>query len=170
MRYLQAGEQRLVALEPDQEMLRSLVSQAGFECEIHERSRQIVLDVVPAEGERLLLFDASDPANLGWFARSQFYVDGLSGRVLQTPLTLANHRQGGQVRQDRLRIALSTELPAGFRLPGKQDLSEQVVYALLFNLLAALKENGVAVCGKGSVVPIAAAPKPPTRRSGKTAR
>ena len=163
MRYLQAGEQRLVALEPDEEVLRSLVSQAGYECEIQERARQIVLDVTPSAGERLLLFDAADPANLGWFSRAQFYVDGLSGRVLQTPLTLANYRQGGQVRQDRLRISLSTELPAGFRLPGKQDLSEQVVYALLFNLLAALKENGVAVCGKGSVAPIASAPPRPRR-------
>lgn len=170
MRYLQAGEQRLVALEPDEEMLRSLVNQAGYECEIHERSRQVVLDITPSEGERLLLFDAADPANLGWFSRSQFYVDGLSGKVLQTPLTLANHRQDGRVRHDRLRIAVSTELPAGFRLPGKQDLSEQVVYALLFNLLAALKENGVAVCGKGSVVPIASAPQQPKKTSGKTAK
>ncbi len=40
----------------------------------------------------LLLFDATDAGNLGWFSRCHFYVDGASGAVLQTPITIANQR------------------------------------------------------------------------------
>ena len=156
MRYLQAAGQKLVALEPDHDVVRNLVEQAGFECSIDEERRQLVLELSPANaGEALLLFDASEPSNLGWFSRCQFYVDGLTGAVLQTPLTVANVREDGKLRKDRLRVSLSTELPAGFRLPGRQNLSEQVVYALLYNLLNALRENGVAICGGGSIEPLA---------------
>ncbi len=168
MRFLQAGDRRLVALEPDHDVIRNLVDQAGFECEIEESQRRLVVEVWPSDEQQLLLFDAADPSNLGWFSRCQFYVDGLSGVVLQTPLTVANCFEGRRVRPDRLRIGLSTELPAGFRLPGKQNLSEQVVYALLYNLLNALGETGVAVCGKGSIQPLAGAPRrvsPSQRRS-----
>ncbi len=158
MRYLQAAGQKLVALEPDHDVVRNLVEQAGFECRIEEERRQLVLEVSPAnEGDTLLLFDAAEPSNLGWFSRCQFYVDGLTGGVLQTPLTLANVRKDGELVLNRLRVGLSTELPAGFRLPGKQNVSEQVVYALLFNLLNALRENGVAICGEGSILPLAGA-------------
>ena len=160
MRFLQAGGRQLVALEPDHDVIRNLVQQAGFECSIEETSRQLILEVTPsAEGDSLLLFDAAQPSNLGWFSRCQFYVDGLTGAVLQTPLTVANCMEDGRPISNRMRIALSTELPAGFRLPGRQNLSEQVVYALLYNLLTALRENGVAVCGKGSVQPLAGAPR-----------
>ena len=47
------------------------------------------------------------------------------------------------------------ELPSTFRLPGKQPLTEQVFYALLFNFLNALTKTGVAVCGTGVVQPLA---------------
>lgn len=160
MRYLQAAGQKLVALEPDHEVVKNLVEQAGFDCRIDEDRRQLVLEIAPAdEGDSLLLFDASEPSNLGWFSRCQFYVDGLTGAVLQTPLTIANVRDGKKIVRDRLRVSLSTELPAGFRLPGRQNVSEQVVYALLYNLLNALRENGVAVCGSGSIVPLAGGTK-----------
>ena len=157
MRYLQAAGQKLVALEPDHDVVRNLVEQAGFECRIDEEPRQLVLEVTPAEGDdALLLFDAAEPSNLGWFSRCQFYVDGLTGTVLQTPMTLANVRdEKGKLAKNRLRVGLSIELPAGFRLPGRQNVSEQVVYALLYNLLNALRENGVAICGKGSIEPLA---------------
>jgi hypothetical protein len=88
--------------------------------------------------------------------------------VLQTPLTVANcFDEDGKPAAGRMRVALSTELPAGFRLPGRQNLSEQVVYALLYNLLTALRENGVAVCGNGSVQPLAGAPRRLDNRRGK---
>jgi len=162
MRYLQAAGQKLVALEPDHDVIRNLVEQAGFECVIDEDRRQLILEVTPEhEGERLLLFDASAKENLGWFSRCQFYVDGLTGAVLQTPITISNCRREGKLVKNALKVALSTELPAGFRLPGRQNLSEQVVYALLYNLLNALRENGVAVCGAGSIVPLAGAGKRP---------
>ena len=168
MRFLQAGGQQLVALEPDHDVIRNLVEQAGFECSIEETSRQLILEVTPsAGGDSLLLFDAAQPSNLGWFSRCQFYVNGLTGAVLQTPLTVANCIDGGRPVSNRLRIGLSTELPAGFRLPGRQNLSEQVVYALLYNLLTALRENGVALCGKGGVRPLAGAPRRLDNRRGK---
>ncbi len=100
----------------------------------------------------LLLFDAADPANLGWFSRCQFYVEGRTGAVMQTPISLANkHDRGGRVQRHAVKISIAKELPASFRLPGKQPLTEQVFYHLLFNFLKALTETGVALCGSGAV-------------------
>ena len=96
----------------------------------------------------LLLFDAADPANLGWFSRCTFYVDGRSGAVMQTPMTVGNKRdRGGKAQHNSVRLTISKELPASFRLPGKQPINEQVFYHLLTNFLQALTKNGVAVCG-----------------------
>ena len=53
-----------------------------------------------------------------------------------------------------MRISLAKELPASFRLPGNQAINEQVVYALLYNILVALKGSGVAICGKGTILPL----------------
>ncbi len=155
MRYVQAGEQRLVVLDPDYDTLRQLVQQAGFSCKITKESRRVSIEVKALDSTGpLLLFDASDPANLGWFSRCQFYVDSISGVVLQTPLVVSNCLAGNAVDRERLRISMATELPAGFRFPGKRGLTEQVVYALLYNLLAALRENGVALCGSAGIRPL----------------
>ena len=110
----------------------------------------------PARQAPLLLFDAADPANLGWFSRCQFYMDGRTGVVMQTPMTLANKRdRGGKAHRHSVRLAIAKELPATFRLPGNQPLTEQVFYHLFFNFLKALTKNGVAVCGGGAVQPLA---------------
>ena len=156
MQFLRAGEQQLVMLELDREVIAGLAKQAGFDCTMEEEGRRLVLELTPA-GSRdpLLLFDAADPANLGWFSRCQFYVDGRTGAVLQTPLVVANCRDTeGRLKQS-IRVSIAKELPAGFRLPGQQAINEQVVYALLYNLLTALRSTGVAVCGGPVVVPLA---------------
>ena len=75
---------------------------------------------------------------------------------MQTPITLANKRdRAGKAQLYAVRLAIAKELPASFRLPGKQPLTEQVFYHLLFNFLTALNKTGVAVCGSGSVQPLA---------------
>lgn len=156
MQFLRAGEQQLIFLELDREVIGGLVKQANFECNMQEEPRRLVLELTPTGSkDPLLLFDAADPANLGWFSRCQFYVDGRTGAVLQTPLGVANCRDPeGRLKQS-LRVSISKELPAGFRLPGQQPITEQVVYALLYNLLSALRSTGVAVCGGPVVVPLA---------------
>ena len=84
----------------------------------------------PGRGAPLLLFDAADPANLGWFSRCQFYVDGTSGSVLQTPLSLANQRdKTGRALPHAVRLQIAKELPGTFRMPGRQPVTEQMVYA-----------------------------------------
>jgi hypothetical protein len=104
----------------------------------------------------LLLFDAADPGNLGWFSRCQFYVDGTSGAVLQTPLSLANRRdRNGRAAPHAVRVQIAKELPGNFRMPGRQLVTEQVVYAVLFNFLNALLNTGVGVCGGPIVKPLA---------------
>ena len=101
-------------------------------------------------------WDYADPANLGWFSRCQFYVDGRTGVVLQTPLTLGNKcDRAGKAQRQSVRLSIAKELPATFRLPGNQSLTEQVLYHLLFNFLNALTQTGVAVCGEGIVQPLA---------------
>jgi hypothetical protein len=157
MQVLQAGQHKIIYLELQPEMVVSIARQAGFETRARDNTRNIQLDLsAPGREGPLLLFDAADPANLGWFSRCQFYVDGRTGSVMQTPMALANKRdRGGRAQRNSVRLLISKELPATFRLPGKQPLTEQVLYHLLFNFLNALTKTGVAVCGGGVVAPLA---------------
>jgi hypothetical protein len=157
MQVLQAGSHKLIYLELQPELVTKIARDAGFETRAKDGPRIIQLDLsAPSRQAPLLLFDAADPANLGWFSRCQFHVDGRSGAVLQTPITLANKRdRGGRAHRNSVRLSIAKELPANFRLPGKQPLTEQVFYALFFNFLTALVKNGVAVCGGGVIEPLA---------------
>jgi hypothetical protein len=156
MQVLQAGSHKFLLLELDREFIENVARQAGFEFRFTEESRRVTLDL-NAEGRQapLLLFDAADPANLGWFSRCQFYVDGISGAVLQTPIQLANQRdRAGRALPNSVRIQINKELPASFRLPGKAPVTEQTVYSVLFNFLSALLNTGVGVCGGPVVQPL----------------
>ena len=157
MQVLQAGLHKLIYLELEPETVSSVAKQAGFDAKAKDGQRTIQIDLTaPGRQAPLLLFDAADPANLGWFSRCQFYVDGRSGAVMQTPIHLANKRdRSGHVARNAVRLVISKELPANFRLPGKQPLTEQVFYALLLTFLNALMQTGVAVCGSGAVEPLA---------------
>lgn len=157
MQVLQAGEQKLLLLELELDKVGDLARQIGFEVRTKERERALTLDLT-AQGRKvpLLLFDASDPANLGWFSRCQFYVDGKSGGVLQTPISIGNmFDRSGHALPFAVRVQIAKELPTRFRLPGKQPVSEQLVYTVLANLLNALLNVGVGVCGQGAVKSLA---------------
>jgi hypothetical protein len=157
MQVLQAGAHKFLLLELDPDFITNIAKQAGFEFRIDDGPRQITLDLT-ATGRQapLLLFDAADPGNLGWFSRCQFYVDGITGNVLQTPISVANQRdRTGYVQPTGIRVQISKEIPASFRLPGKQSVNEQMVYAVLYNFLHALVSVGVGVCGSGIVKPLA---------------
>jgi hypothetical protein len=157
MQVLQAGPHKFIYLELQPELLAKIARDVGFDAKAKDGQRNIQVDLSLTGGNSpILLFDASDPANLGWFSRCQFHVDGRTGVVLQTPITLANKRdRSGHASRNAVRLAVAKELPASFRLPGKQPLTEQVFYALFFNFLVALLKNGVAVCGSGVVQPLA---------------
>ena len=157
MQVLQAGHYKLIYLELQTEMVTAVARQAGFDVKVRDTQRSLHMDLSsPGRQAPLLLFDAADPSNLGWFSRCQFYVDGRSGCVMQTPITVANKRdRAGKVQPAAVRLSISKELPATFRLPGKQPLTEPVFYNLLSNFLSALTRTGVAVCGNGSVQPLA---------------
>ena len=157
MQVLQAGAHKIIYMELQPEMVTNIARQAGFETKTKDSQRSIQLDLsTPDRQAPLLLFDAADPANLGWFSRCQYYVDGRTGAVMQTPLTVANKRdRAGRANRSSVRLGISKEMPADFRLPGKQPLTEQVFYSLLFSFLTALTKTGVAVCGSGVVQPLA---------------
>jgi hypothetical protein len=157
MQVLQAGPHKLIYLELEPEMIATIAKQAGFETKARESDRLIQIDLTaPSRQGPLLLFDAADPANLGWFSRCQFYVDGRNGGVMQTPMVLANKKErSGRPVPNAVRLTIAKELPATFRLSGKQPLTEQVFYHLFLNFLRALIETGVAVCGSGAVQPLA---------------
>jgi hypothetical protein len=162
MQVLNAGEDKLLLLELDPEFIENIAKQAGFEFKLDDQSRRVILDL-NAEGRQapLLLFDAADPANLGWFSRCQFYVDGLSGAVLQTPIQLANTRdRSGRAMPHAIRLQINKELPATFRLPNKAPVTEQMVYHVLHNFLNALLNTGVGVCGTAVVKPLAGRTEP----------
>ena len=157
MQVLQAGQHKLLLLELDRDTVLEVARQAGFAPELRDDERRLILDLeMPDRDVPLLLFDAADPGNLGWFSRCHFYVEARSGAVMQTPITLANQRDGaGRLQTTAVRVQISKELPADFRLPGKQPVTEQMVYAVLFNFLSALVNVGVGVCGQGAVKPLA---------------
>ncbi len=167
MQVLQAGAHKLILLEIDAATVSSVAQQAGFEARLRESSRSILVELTAEQREtRLLLFDASDPANLGWFSRCQFYVDGRTGGVMQTPMSIANKRdRAGRTVANALRLRIAKELPGSFRLPGKQAITEQVLYAMLTNFLQALIRTGVAVCGGPVVQPIAGRSETPGSRN-----
>src|ERR1035438_7112570 len=72
MQVLQAGQYKLIYLELEPETVASIARQAGFETRTRDGQRSIQLDLAARERESpLLLFDAADPANLGWFSRCQ---------------------------------------------------------------------------------------------------
>src|ERR1700758_2718572 len=133
MQVLQAGPHKFLLLELDREFIENIAKQAGFEFRFEEESRRVVLDLNAAGRDApLLLFDAADPANLGWFSRCQFYVDGTNGVVLQTPIHLANQRdRSGRALPHAIRLQINKELPASFRLPNKAPVTEQMVYQVL---------------------------------------
>ncbi|MDX1980990.1 MAG: hypothetical protein SFV51_12025 [Bryobacteraceae bacterium] len=156
MQVLHAGSHKLLLLELDLELVSNIAKQAGFDAKINDGGRVLVVELTtPDRQAPLLLFDAADPGNLGWFSRCQFYVDGLTGLILQTPMLLANMRdRGGRALPHSVRLQINKELPTGFRLPGKQPVTEQVVYSVLYNFLQALVNVGVGVCGAGVVRPL----------------
>src|SRR6201991_3571556 len=119
MQVLQAGRHKLILLEIDPATISAVAQEAGFDTRLRESPRSIVVELKAEQRETpLLLFDAADPANLGWFSRCQFYIDGRNGTVMQTPLILANKRdRGGKAHRNSVKISISKELPASFRLP-----------------------------------------------------
>lgn len=157
MQVIQAGDHKFLLLELDPDFVGNIAKQAGFDYKIEDNPRSLCLDLqAPGRQAPLLLFDAADPGNLGWFSRCQFYVDGKSGAVLQTPISLANQKdRSGHTLPDSIRLQITKELPASFRLPGKQPVNEKMVYAVLYNLLNALLNTGVGVCGGPIVRPLA---------------
>lgn len=157
MQVLEAGENKYLLLELDPEFVGNIAKQAGFNFKIDDGPRAMALDLSAVDRKApLLLFDAADPGNLGWFSRCQFYVDGTSGAVLQTPLSLANRKdKHGRNSPHAVRVQIAKELPGSFRMPGRQLVTEQVVYAVFFNLLNALLNTGVGVCGGPIVKPLA---------------
>src|SRR5215472_2851172 len=167
MQVLQAGRHKLMLLELETEFIENIARQAGFEFRLEDQERRVVLEL-SAEGRQapLLLFDASDPGNLGWFSRCQFYVDGTSGTVLQTPIQLANQRdRSGRALPHAIRLQITKELPMTFRLPNKAPVTEQTVYAVLYSFLNALLNTGVGVCGGNVVKPLAGRTEPARSRN-----
>ena len=157
MQVLQAGSHKFIYLELQPEMVTSIARQAGFDTRAKDTARVLQVDLAARDRQSpLLIFDAADPGNLGWFSRCQFYVEGRTGAVMQTPISLANKQdRSGKVQRHAVRISIAKELPASFRLPGKQPLTEQLFYHLLFNFLQALTQTGVALCGNGVVQALA---------------
>jgi len=157
MQLLHAGNHKLILLELEPELVEKIARQSGFACTLDDNHRCLVADLTIEDREApLLLFDAADPANLGWFSRCQFYVDGHTGSILQTPISIANRTdRSGRLLPLSIRLQIAKELPANFSLPGRQPVTEQLIYAILANVLNALVHTGVGVCGASIVRPLA---------------
>jgi hypothetical protein len=150
MQVLQAGRHKLILLEIDAATLSAVAQQAGFEAKLKDSARSVQIDLTADQRETpLLLFDAADPANLGWFSRCQFYVDGRTGGVMQTPMSVANKRdRAGRNLSNGLRLRIA-----------------KVFYAMFNNFLQALIRTGVAICGGSLVQPLAGRSETPGSRN-----
>jgi len=155
MQLLQAGAHQVLQLELEEEALRQSIQEAGFQAKVTDHGRTVLLELSGDDREGpLLLFDAADPANTGWFSRCQFYVEARTGVVLQTPFMIANrYDRHGRLQTRVLDVQIVKELPAHFRLPGRQPVSEKVIYNVLYNFLNALAKVGVGLCGSQGVKP-----------------
>src|SRR5271169_6241608 len=162
MQVLQAGDHKFLLLELDPDFIANIAKQAGFEYKIEDSKRSLCIDLLASDRQApLLLFDAADPGNLGWFSRCQFYVDGTSGAVLQTPITVANQRdRTGRALPHALRLQIAKELPVTFRMPNKAAVTEQLIYSVLYNFLNALLNVGVGVCGGTAIRSLAGRTEP----------
>lgn len=156
MQVVHAGVEQLIILELDLEFLENVARQAGFTCVLHDEPRFVTMELTAVDRTSpLLLFDAASPTNTGWFSRCQFYVDGSNGRVMQTPLVIANRQErGGKLNPLALRLQVRKELPLSYKLPGQAQVTEQSMYALVFNFLLSVVNNGVGICGGNVVRPL----------------
>jgi len=163
---LQAGAQQYLFLELDREMIQDVVKQSGLQVRFEDHPRHLTLELeAPDRKTPLLLFDAADPGNLAWFSRCNFYVDGRSGSVLQTPMAVSNVQdRAGRPMPHALRLQIARELPPSFRMPGRAPVSEQMVYSVLANFLNSLVHVGVGLCGAISVKPLAGRGEGPVKR------
>lgn len=166
MQVLQAGDNKYIMLELDETIVRQAAEQAGFQCSVEDRGRSLWLELSAAERETpLLLFDAADPGNTGWFSRCQYYVDGRTGSILQTPFFISNRTDHtGRLLPQSVNLQISKEVPQHFRLPGRQPVNERMVYTVLHNFLGALLNGGVGLCGQTVVRPLAGRSDSSTRR------
>ena len=81
-------------------------------------------------------------------------------------LSVANKRdRAGHTLPNSLQLRIAKELPDTFRLPGKQPITEQVLYAMLKNFLQALLRTGVGVRGGPIVQPLAGRLETPGSRN-----
>ncbi len=114
MQVLEAGSNKYLLLELDPESIGNIARQAGFEFQDRRPAARVVARLVgdrPA-GAACCCSMPRIPGNLGWFSRCQFYVDGKSGSVLQTPLSLANQRdRTGRTLPHAVRLQIAKELP-----------------------------------------------------------
>jgi len=155
----------VVLLELDTDLLIQGAKETGYSCLVQDSPRQTIMELSALEREGpLLLFDAADPANTGWFSRCQFYVDARTGGVLQTPF-IVGHRydSNGRPHPRMVNVQIRKELPAHFRLPGRQAINEKSLYSVLFGFLNALQTTGVGLCGSGLIRPLAGRIDTPTR-------
>src|SRR5215831_3745986 len=167
MQVIQAGNHKLILLELDSDFVANIAKQAGFDYKVEDGTRSLSMELATADRQApLLLFDAADPSNLGWFSRCTFYVDGSTGAVLQTPILVANQRdRSGRALPHAIRLQINKELPVTFRLPNRTPVTEQTVYLVLYSFLNALLNTGVGVCGVGVVKPLAGRTEPAANRN-----
>ncbi len=114
MQVLEAGPNKYLLLELDPEFVGNIARQAGFDFKLDDQQRVLSLDLSAAERQApLLLFDAADPGNLGWFSRCQFYVDGTSGAFCRPLFRLLTNATGQAGRcRTRFGCRLQRNCPA----------------------------------------------------------
>jgi hypothetical protein len=139
----------------ERDLIVQVAEQAGFTCKITESPRALVAELAADLAKALYCFRCRRSGE----SRLVLAMSVLRRRRAApsaTPFVLANVTdRSGRVSGTAVRLQVIKELPAGFRLPGRQQVSEQLVYSVLASFLAALMQTGVAICGGTVVKPLA---------------
>lgn len=114
MQVLSAGDHKFLLLELDPELVASIAKQAGFEYRIDDTDRALYIDLAAAGRQApLLLFDAADPGNLGWFRAASFMSTESRDRYCKRP---SRWRTKSTVRATRCGIPSGCKSPRNCRL------------------------------------------------------
>ena len=140
MRQFTVKNTEYLLFEPDGEELARIGEKAGFQVEIEQRERALLISLFPEE-RRPMFFDAADPRQASLLAAARTFVSGATGVVFNTPFVL--EPSNGPGITVRLPIELRRDLARKF----PHGPSEASLLALFHQLVQDLAAGMVGVCG-----------------------
>jgi len=140
MRYFTVNRTAYVLFEPDEEEVRAVAQNAGFQVWIERQERVMLINLVPGS-RQAMFFDASDSRQTARLAAARTFASGMTGSVFNTPFALEPGPDGGVC----VRLATEVRWDQARKFP--QGPSETSILALFHQLVQDLASGMVGLCG-----------------------